>query len=275
MGWMLSTKRRIVQVLSLILLNTNFRGMGTETVCIPVMNCEACAWAWMGCPIGMIGSNLAFREWPIFVLISTLILGAVLGRFFCGWVCPMGLLQDMIHKIPSIKFKLPSWTKWIKYAFLLITVFIFGYMFGKEPEVSPFYFCNLCPTAAIQVVIPDMLLYQDFSLDFARSLRLGILIVVLVLSLGVHRGFCKVMCPIGALIAITNKFSFLSLKLNKHSCISCGKCDTKCPMDVEVMDSPDKTGRAINRSTECIECLTCEQTCPVNAINNNSHILKK
>jgi ferredoxin-type protein NapH len=274
MTWLLSTRRRVVQTLSLLLLNSNFWGLGTERVCLPIMNCEACAIAWLGCPIGMMGSNLAFREWPLLVLGMTLVVGALFGRFFCGWVCPMGLLQDLLHKIPSKKFNLPRWTTWIKYAFLVVTVFILGFVFGKEPDVSPFFFCNLCPTAALQVVLPTMLIYHDFELTFARSLRLGILVIVLVLSLGVHRGFCKVMCPIGALIAFANRFSFLSLKLHKPTCVSCSKCDTSCPMDVPVMDSPE-TGRAISRDTECIECLTCEQVCPTKAISNNSRILKR
>ena len=274
MMWLLTTRRRIVQAVSLLLLNSNFWGLGTERVCIPVMNCEACAIAWLGCPIGMIGSNLAFREWPLLVLGMTLVLGALVGRLLCGWVCPIGFLQDLLYKIPSPKFKLWRGATWIKYGFLVITVFVFGFVFGKEPDVSPFFFCNLCPTAAIQVVLPDMLMYQDFTLTFARSLRLSILVVVILLSLGVHRGFCKVMCPIGALIAITNRFSFFSLKLNTASCVSCKKCNKACPMDVPVMESPEG-GRAVNRDTECIECLTCEQVCPTEAISNNSRILKR
>ena len=274
MTWLLTTRRRIVQTLSLVLLNSNFWGLGTERICIPVMNCEACAIAWLGCPIGMIGSNLAFREWPFLVLGVTLVLGALIGRLFCGWVCPMGLLQDLLYKIRSPKFKLWRGATWIKYGFLVITVFVLGFIFGKTPDVSPFFFCNLCPTAAIQVVLPDMLIYQDFAMTFARSLRLSILVAVMLLSLGVHRGFCKVMCPIGALIAITNRFSLFSLKLNTSSCVSCKKCNSACPMDVPVMESPEG-GRAVNRDTECIECLTCEQVCPTAAISNNSRILKR
>ncbi|MBT3192592.1 MAG: 4Fe-4S binding protein [Verrucomicrobia bacterium] len=273
MSWLLSTRRRVVQALSLVLLNSNFWGMGTESVCLPIMNCEACAIAWLGCPIGMIGSNLAFREWPLLVLGMTLVVGALVGRFLCGWVCPMGFLQDLIYKIPSLKFRLPRWATWIKYGFLVGTVFVLGFFFGKEPDVSPFFFCNFCPTAAIQVVLPDMIAYQDYALTFGRSLRLGVLVAVLLISLGVHRGFCKVMCPVGALIAIANRFSFLSLRLNKSACVSCSKCDKSCPMDVPVMSSPEK-GRAVNRDSECIECLTCQQSCPTAAITTNSRVLK-
>jgi len=186
----------------------------------------------------------------------------------------MGFLQDLLYKIPKLKFKIPAFFAWFKYGFLLLGVIAVAY-FSTDYETTKLFFCNYCPTSALQVVIPDMIMNQDFSMNSFRILKFSVLAVVLFLAIASHRSFCKVMCPIGALIAITNKFSLFSLKLNKNTCITCVKCNKGCPMDVKVMESPDATGRAINRSTECIECLTCEEHCPVTAISNNSRILGK
>lgn len=274
MSILLTTKRRIVQAVSLVILNTNFWAFGRFGMCLPVMNCDACAVAWLGCPIGMIGRSIAYMEFPLAVLICVLVVGSLAGRFFCGWVCPLGFLQDILYKIPWLKFRIPEFLKWAKYGFLLLSVVAVSY-FIEDYENSKLFFCRFCPTAAIQVVIPNMIIEDDYYLDSFKILKFSVLLIVLFLAIANHRSFCKIMCPIGALVAVTNKFSLLSLKLNKETCISCKKCDKGCPMDVRVMESPEETGRAINRNTECIECLTCEEKCPVTAISNNSRILRK
>jgi ferredoxin-type protein NapH len=190
-------------------------------------------------------------------------------------LCPMGFLQDMLHKIPRPKFKIPSFFTWFKYGFLVLSVVVVAFVYGENYEFTKLFFCNYCPTAALDVVLPEMIMYQDFNMDSYRILRFSVLALVLFMAVANHRSFCKVMCPIGALVAISNRFSLFSLKLKKDTCISCSKCNQGCPMDVKVMESPEITGRAINRSTECIECLTCEQSCPVTAISNSSRILHK
>lgn len=285
-----------------------------EGYCLPVMNCEACLYAWLGCPIGMIGRSVYCVEFPIFVAISVLVLGLIMGRFLCGWVCPMGLVQDLLHKIKTPKFHLPRPLVYLKYVFLVVTAIGVPLYFGlrpvegaaedadpfaaieaqmaaleagedpgefpeephfPEPEYieSPFFFCSFCPTAALQVALPAWIA-DGSAYVYARGvadlvLRFGVLAVVLVLAVGNHRFFCKVMCPIGALIALTNRFTLHRIKLDKETCVSCKKCNKKCSMDVKVMETQD-TGRSINRDTECIGCLTCEEQCPTDAITNNS-----
>jgi polyferredoxin len=272
----LTPKRRIIQTLALIGLNVNFWSVSAlQNVCLPVMNCEACVVSWFGCPVGMMAKSIAFMEFPLIVIGCVLGIGLLVGRLFCGWLCPMGFLQDLLYKIPRPKFSLPRFLTWFKYGFLVLSCIVVVLIIGPEYEFSKLFFCNYCPTAALDVVLPNMIMYQDYAMDFGRILRFSVLGVVLFLAVANHRSFCKIMCPVGAMVAITNKFSFFSLKLKKDTCISCKKCDKSCPMDVKVMESPDRTGRAINRSTECIECLTCEATCPVTAISNNSRILKK
>jgi len=270
MSFLLTAKRRVVQSISLVLLNTNFWSIGSEKFCLPIMNCEACVFAWLGCPIGMMGARISFMAFPLLVVGVVILLGFLFGRFLCGWVCPMGFLSDLLYKIPSPKFGLPRFTTWAKYGFLLITVVAAAFVLGTE---SRLFYCRFCPTATLQVVLPAMITGQESSFDVGRVLRFSVLTGVVLLAVGHQRGFCKVMCPVGALVAITNKMSRFAIRLNGPKCVACGKCDANCPMTVPVSGSA-KTGRLVNRDTECIGCLSCEGVCPTGAITNNSKVLR-
>jgi len=275
MAFGLKFKQRLVQTLSLIILNSNLRGAETFAVCLPVMHCNACPLSWTICPIFRMSELIQYHQ-SIFTsdwLIIGIMLAAcvVVGRFFCGWICPAGFVQDLLYKIPSPKFEIPAFMQWLKYGFLTITVIIVSYFAGKEVS---YFFCSFCPTASIESVIPAMIFSPEYVIGAAGFWRFLVLAIVLVLVIMNNRNFCKIMCPIGALVAITNKFSLFSMKLAADKCIHCHKCDANCPMDVQV-ENCAKTGKKVSRDLECIECLTCESVCPTNAIKNNSHILKK
>ena len=207
----LTGKRRLTQIISAAGLNANFWGFGFERFCLPVMNCEACVLAWLGCPIGMMQASVAFMELPLMVLGTVLIIGVVSGRFLCGWACPMGLLQDLLHKIPVPAFPLPKFLTGFKYGFLIVGVLIIPFLFGDE---LPRPFCYICPTAAVQVVVPTMLATRDFALDSGLGVKVGILLSILLLAMGNRRVFCKVMCPLGALVAVTNRMAAFSIRVN-------------------------------------------------------------
>lgn len=275
MSLSLKFKQRLVQTISLVLLNSNVRGAETYGFCLPIMHCNACPLSWTLCPVYKLSELLQFHEplisleWLIIAAIFALC--ALVGRFFCGWVCPAGFVQDLLYKTPSPKFNIPVSMQWLKYGFLCITVVGVAYFLGKE---VPVFFCSYCPTAAIESVIPAMLFSPGYELGAAGYWRFPALVLVLVLVVTSERSFCKIMCPIGAMVAITNKFSLFSMKLSADKCIHCHKCDKSCPMDVPV-ENCSNTGKKINRNLECVECLTCESVCPATAITNNSKVLHK
>jgi ferredoxin len=112
------------------LLNLGLFGFKFRKACSPGFNCHGCPWATFACPVGVTAFGSAMRRIPIFALGSILFIGALVGRLMCGFVCPFGLLQDLLHRIPTRKFRLPTWTRLIKYAALALLVFIFPYLLG-------------------------------------------------------------------------------------------------------------------------------------------------
>ncbi|MBU4199795.1 MAG: 4Fe-4S binding protein [Verrucomicrobia bacterium] len=269
----LSTKRRFIQILAAILLTSNItvfsaNGIFFGGVCLPVIHCNACPLTWLACPIYTISEYIQFHSVPWLALGLIAGFGVLVGRFFCGWICPMGLLQELLYLIPAPKLRLPFFLRWLKYAFLIVGVGGVAYWAGKDVL---YFFCAYCPPATMEVLLPSMVSQQDWSLDTWRMLRLSVLVFVLVIVVFNIRWFCKAMCPVGALVALTNKFSLFAIRLDPAVCIHCGKCEKVCPMDVPV-EACSRTGRAVNRHTECIECLKCQQVCPVNAIRNNGRI---
>jgi polyferredoxin len=162
------------------------------------------------------------------------------------------------------KFRLPRWTATIKYVVLVVTVVGVAWFVGNE---SSFFYCSFCPTAGMQVVLPTAIADHDWSGVTGRPLKMGLVVAVLVAAVFVDRSFCKVMCPVGAWVALTNRLTPFLIKVDAPACVGCRTCDRRCPMDVPVMRHREPGAGAVNRDTECIECLTCQTVCPAQAVH--------
>ena len=209
----------------------------------------------------MVGSSkFAFSYYITGFLI---LLGVLLGRFICGFLCPFGWFQELLHKIPTRKIstkKLKGLT-YIKYAVLLITVVLLPALAVNDIGMGDPFFCKyICPQGVLEGAIPLAAVDSDLraALGSLFSWKLGILTVTIVLSVLFYRPFCKWLCPLGAFYALLNKVSFLGMKVDKNKCVSCGKCAKACKMDVDVTKSPDHT--------ECIRCGMCVRACPTDAV---------
>ena len=89
-----------------------------HSICFPVLNCHSCPISVFACPLGVIGQSAGAGIIPLSV-IGLLALGGLLaGRLLCGWACPFGLVQELLYKVPYVKFNLPGWTRFIKYRLL-------------------------------------------------------------------------------------------------------------------------------------------------------------
>ena len=179
-------------------------------------------------------------------------LAVVLGPVFCGWVCPMGSIQEWFGKIGKklfgrkYNFFIPyKYDKYLRYLRYLVMAWVL-------------YMTAASATLVFAAYDPYYTLFHLWSGEVAIS-GVAILAAVLILSLFVERPFCKYACPYGALIGVFNLFRIFKIKRNPDTCIDCKACDRECPMNIPVSTS------GVVRDHQCITCMKCasEQACPV------------
>ena len=229
--------------------------------CVPGLNCYSCPGALGSCPIGALQAALNERkvQVPFAVLGFLFIFGSVFGRFVCGWLCPFGLLQDLLHKIPIFrkKKKLPyhEVLKYGKYAVLFGLVIVgSSFVFTGLAKVPAF--CKyLCPSGMFMGALPLLAANADLRAQAGGLFgwKAAILMAIVLLSVKVYRPFCQYLCPLGAVYGWFNKFSLVQIRWEQDSCTNCMACKKACPLDLP----PEK----ISVSTECIKCGKCVDAC--------------
>jgi ferredoxin-type protein NapH len=250
--------RRLVQTLSLVLLHSSW-GPDVKWLCNPVLSCHSCVLSWFACPIGVFVHYAGYHLFPFLALAMVLLIGVLLGRLLCGWVCPFGFLQDLLYKIPGRKITLPAWTGFFRYGVLLLMVVLLPFLFGEN---TAFSFCRVCPASALQVTIPRFFTAGEIDLNLAMAVKLLILVAVILLAIVSSRSFCKTFCPLGALLAPLNLLSFWTVKL-APGCVECKQCDKSCPVDGSPSERV-RAGKPANRALSCIVCHDCRSACPQN-----------
>ena len=270
----LSRFRGLIQAGAVLLTNLHlpnflkggiYQGKG-KAVCVPGLNCYSCPAASGACPIGSFQAVVGSSKFSFSYYITgfLILLGVLLGRFICGFLCPFGWFQELLHKIPTKKIstkKLKPLT-YIKYAVLLFMVILLPMLITNDVGMGDPFFCKyLCPQGVLEGAIPLAAVNSGIraALGALFSWKLGILVTVILLSVLFYRPFCKWLCPLGAFYALLNKVSLFGMKVDKHKCVSCGKCAKACKMDVDVTKTPDHT--------ECIRCGMCVRACPTKAVS--------
>lgn len=250
-----------------------FRG-GLKAACVPGLNCYSCPAAAASCPIGalqaVIGSS---RFQAAYYVAGFLILaGVLLGRAVCGFLCPFGWFQELLHKLPTRKFstrRLHILT-WLKYGVLALFVIVLPMTVVNEVGMGDPFFCKyLCPAGILEGGIPLSLADDGIraSLGWLFTWKSCILLGVVVLSVFFYRPFCKWLCPLGAFYGLCNKASVYQLEIDQNKCTSCGACSRVCKMDVDVFRTPNHA--------ECIRCGDCVATCPHQAITKTFSLKKQ
>lgn len=276
-------KRNIIQIIFALITNGYIIGFlqgkiftgKSKFMCVPGLNCYSCPGALGACPIGALQAVIGNRKksFSYYVFGIIIFFGVMFGRFICGFLCPFGLVQDLIYKIKLKKIKvnkkLDKYLRYFKYAFLIIFVLLLPLIIKDAIGSSKPYFCEyICPVGTLEGGIPLLLKNENLRqlIGFLFNWKLSILIIIILVSIFICRPFCKYICPLGALYGLFNKYSFYQLEVDKNKCTRCGLCIKNCRMNVEIL-------KDIN-SMECIRCKDCVNICPVNAISVKKMIKK-
>lgn len=242
--------------------------------CSPGLNCYSCPGAAGSCPIGAFQAVVGSLRYDFsYYIFGTMALfGVLVGRLICGFLCPFGLVQEILHKIPSKKFSTEKlWPlKLVKYFMLFVVVFLMGVFLTDQFKLAPPYFCKyVCPQGILEGGIPLSLFNEGIRNTLGKLFLLkgSFLALVVILSIYTFRPFCKWICPLGAFYAFFNKISFFQYKVDQDACIHCGKCRKACGMEVDM--SKNQT------ALECIRCGECVKVCPTDAISTSLDRLKE
>lgn len=235
--------------------------------------------------------------WSLGILIPTIFI----GRFFCGWVCPLGSLNHWISEIPSERLKRKGkrkidsnrYKKYQRIKYYILLVFLAAALMGTLQigllDPLPFLARSIgtvvlptIHTAALGVVgwfkdigwpplgnavqaVYDFIAPAVFNyrqVHFQAIISLGLFfLVVLILNRVFTRFWCRGICPLGAMLGIFSRYSLFGLKKDESTCTHCEKCLMHC----QGADNPDIGYRW--RQAECHLCLNCQASCPEKSLS--------
>ncbi len=270
---LIPSKRKLIQLYSALLFNANIKGYITgeiykgplKNICTPGLNCYSCPGASGACPLGSLQNSLgnANRRTPYYVIGILLLYGIILGRFICGFLCPFGLIQELLHKIKTPKLKKSKVTRilsYFKYVILIFFVIIIPILYGIRKVPLPGFCKYICPAGTVEGAFG--LLSNKVNSSMLAMLgplftwKFVLTVSIVLASIFIFRFFCRFFCPLGAIYGLFNKISVFGIKLEKSKCTSCGLCHSKCKMDIRHVGDH-----------ECISCGECINVCPTGAIS--------
>ncbi len=265
--------RGLVQLYAALLYNANLKGFidghiyagDLKAVCVPGLNCYSCPGAVASCPLGALQNalNAAGHTAPWYVLGMLALFGVILGRTICGWICPLGFIQEILHKIPTPKIRKSGGTRklsYLKYGVLAVFVIALPLIYGVGKGIILPGFCKyICPAGTLEGAVGILQNPVNSSSFFQlKALFTSKWVIMLVIGLACvfcYRSFCRFICPLGAIYGFFNRFALAGVKVNPDRCNSCGQCVMKCPMDVRHVGDH-----------ECISCGKCISACAQGAI---------
>lgn len=268
---LIPTKRKLIQLYTALLFNANLKGFSsgnifkgtTKKFCAPGINCYSCPGAIGACPLGSLQGSFSADKSTIYYVAGILLLYSILfGRMICGWFCPFGLIQELVHKIPTPKLKKSPVTRvlsYFKYVVLVFFVFIVPITYAFRDTPLPAFCKYICPAGTLEGGIA--LLANKVNASYFSMLgplftwKFMLLVSIIVGSVFVFRLFCRFICPLGALYGLFNRISVFGVKIEESKCTHCNMCVNHCKLDI------NKVG-----DQECIGCGECISVCPTKAI---------
>ena len=262
------SRRRIIQLYTALLYNANLKGFvngqiykgWTKNMCVPGMNCYSCPGAIGSCPMGALQNALSASKvrTPVYVLGILALFGLLLGRTVCGFLCPVGLGQELLYKIKTPKLKKSKVTRvlsYFKYVVLVVLVVIVPLAFTIPG------FCEyICPAGTFEGGLGLLSNPNNegllATLGPLFSWKFTLLVAIVVGSVFVFRLFCRFLCPLGAIYGFFSRIALLGVKLDQNKCTDCGLCIGVCKMDTKRVGDH-----------ECIHCGECISVCPTQSIS--------
>jgi len=288
--------RRMVQIVTFLLINyviietiftINLKGFEGLIKVLPILNSPRNPLSQGAGILEYIFYSIGNGFFPL-LLISVFILFILFtNRSFCGWVCPIGTIQDVCTAIPTkkktIKTKTHKSLLNIKYVFIIILI-IFIVPLGLTKDVNQLFYLEFKtqlgefgnkPIGYFSMSEFIFSYFTEFITDWSTIFNSGnwgaififlFYLIILILSIWYPRMYCRYFCPFAALSAVVADYSFLKLSRNPVRCVGrseCGICEKICPKQIRILDEPFEffTGNG-----ECNICLICKEKCPHNAI---------
>lgn len=217
--------------------------------------------------MGSLQALLAGREFgvPLYLLGFLILVGTLLGRLVCGFLCPFGLVQDLLYRIPFLRKwkRLPGhrWLRFLKYGVLVGFVIVLPLtVLDLVGQGQPWFCKYICPSGTLFAGIPLIAANPGLqaALGWLFTWKAALLAGLLLLSVLVFRPFCQYLCPLGAVYGLFHPVSLYRYTVDASACITCGACQKACPVDLPVWKQPN--------SPECIRCGACRRACPKEAI---------
>ncbi|MCR4410491.1 MAG: 4Fe-4S binding protein [Candidatus Saccharicenans sp.] len=280
-------RRRIFQIIAalgfnldfLSLLKGNISQVKTKGLCVPALNCYSCPAAVGACPVGALQNSLntlrynlgaGQKKLGLYVIGSLGLMGIIGGRLPCGWLCPFGLLQELVYKVPVPKVKLPAFLTNLRYLVLAVMVLLLPLLVVDTSGLGLPWFCKwVCPAGTLEAGIVLSILNPAIraQLGFLFAWKLSLLILFLVWMAVSMRPFCRTVCPLGTILGFFNRVSAFRMNVDLDRCIVCNACQKVCPVNIRIYEDPD--------SSQCIRCLKCEPVCPTSCISHGFSLTEK
>lgn len=267
-----SFRRKCIQLAAALIYNANLKGFANASIykgdlkgfCVPGLNCYSCPGAVASCPLGALQNALSSIRYriPMYAVGFLLLSGLLFGRAVCGFLCPFGLLQELLYKLPLPKIQKNKTTRllsWLKYAVLILFVVCLPLYAGIAMGLPLPSFCKyICPAGTLEGGIPLVAGNENLR-SAVGSLFFWKLFLLMLILLGtgiLYRGFCRFLCPLGAIYSLFSKISIMGIHVDEAKCKGCNACVRHCKMDVQ------KPG-----DRECIQCGECQGICTSGAVS--------
>lgn len=241
--------RRIIQAASFVLFPGLFISTfaGIKTVYTAILNGTF---------------SIAQNAGDLILVISMLLITAIMGRFFCGFLCSFGSMGDLFWFLgtklklrrPKISQRADRLLKGLKYV-ILIGIVLLVWTLGL----------SILGGTANPWTIFGMYATLSGWADLSSLISIGALLLLLIIagSMLIERFFCRYLCPLGAVFSIVSKFRLFKIRKPVQNCGGCQACTKRCSMGIPLY------GMNVVSDSECIDCMNCVEICPRGNVKAN------